>query len=40
MNTFACATLQDLLIPVGFVLGLVVAIALVIIKVSGSGRSR
>jgi hypothetical protein len=40
MNTFACATLQDLVIPVGFVLGLGVVIALVIVKVSRSGRSR
>jgi hypothetical protein len=39
MNTFACATLQDLLIPVGFVFGLGVVIALVIIKVYRSGRS-
>jgi hypothetical protein len=40
MNTFACATLQDLLIPLGFVLGLGVVIALVIIRVSRSGGSR
>jgi len=31
MITFACATFQDLLIPLGFVLGLGVVIALVII---------
>ncbi|HEU0179818.1 MAG TPA: hypothetical protein VFV58_36765, partial [Blastocatellia bacterium] len=31
MNIFACATLQDLLIPLGFALGLGVVIALVII---------
>jgi hypothetical protein len=40
MNTFACATLQDLLIPLGFVLGLGVVIALVIIRIFRSGGSR
>jgi hypothetical protein len=40
MNIFACATLQDLLIPLGFALGLGVVIALVIIGAFRSGKSR
>jgi hypothetical protein len=36
MPTFACATLQDLLIPLGLLLGLGAVITFVIIKVVGS----
>ena len=39
MNTFACATFQDLLIPLGFALGLVAVIAFLIIKGFRSGGS-
>ena len=37
MTTFACATLLDLLIPLGFVLGLGAVITFVIIKVCRLG---
>jgi hypothetical protein len=40
MITFACATFQDLLIPLGFAPGLGVVIALVTIKLFRSGGSR
>ena len=40
MPVFACATLLDLLIPLGFVLALGVLIALVIVNVFKSGGSR
>jgi len=39
MNTIACATFQDLLIPLGFVLGFVGVIAFVITKAFKSGGS-
>jgi hypothetical protein len=35
MNTLACATLQDLLIPLGFVLGIVGVIAFVLAGIGG-----
>jgi len=40
MTTLACIGPQDLLIPLGFALGLGAVITLVIIKVFRSGRPR